>query len=414
VKRWSTFALSALGLGAVAAAAGFVTAACGWKDEAVEGPDAGDAGTSGDGFSGQPRAPCVANAGQIPNPECDNGDETQCSPTPTACDLSSCQAVNSTAAGCQAFTNNPTGGPLDFRMRRIILVAPGPLATESAQNVVVNSGVDMNEPQCGANPTGAQTGDFSWLLSLDTTALTAKTGGAPPCDIGNPTKGTPFQSCNPFTTGYCFVHKTVGSLPIAPVTVPMTKASDGTYGATIGTINIPIYFNDDIIVLPIKGGEMNGVKVSTDGNCIGSFNPNALQADCSNDYTACSLWKTDGSITGFITLEQADGVTVSLLNATLCAFLTSTPPAAQGQLAVCPRNASGNIDQSKLNTPGDYCSKTTPPAPGGCQDSFWLAATFAASAVKINDGAGVPDCLGTSDEDAGTPGGNDAGDAAAD
>jgi hypothetical protein len=417
MKRWSTFALSAVGLGAVATAAGFATAACGWKDEAVEGPAVGnDAGTSGGSeggvvYSGKAGAACAANPSQVPNPECDNGDETQCTGT-TTCDLASCQALNTTAAGCEAFTNNPTGGPFDFRMRRIILVAPPNLTTEAAQNTVVNSGVDINEPQCGAPAGGAETGDFSWILSMDTTAMTVTTGGAPPCDISNPTKVTPFPSCNPFTTGYCFVHKTLGSLPIGPITAPMTKAGDGTYGAAIGTINIPIYFNGGIIVLPINGGEMNGVKLSTDGNCIGSFNPQALQADCSNDYTACSLWKTDGSITGYITLEQADSVTVSLLNATLCAFLTGTPPKTQGALAVCPRDGSGNITAA-----GDYCSTTKSAAADGgtCHDAFWLAATFTASAVKINDGAGVPDCLGTIDEDAGgTPGGNDAGDAAAD
>ncbi len=390
MNGWTaTFALSAVCVGL--AGASFVsTTSCSWKDEAYEGPDGG--GNTGDAttvteagtFCGSAGQPCCLPLppGEVPHPECDDGDETQCKGT-TACDLSKCQAVSTTAAGCEALTTNPTTGPLNFRMRRIILVAPPNLVTQAAQNTVVNTGVSMNEPQCGSVPS--ETGDFSWLLSLDTTAMTVKTGGAPPCDITDKLADGGPDSCNPFTTGYCFVNKKVGSLPIAPVTAPITKNGD-TYSADgIGTINIPIYFQGSIIVLPINGGKMTGVKVSADGNCIGSFNPNALHDDCSDDYTACSLWKTDGAITGYITLEQADTVTVSLLNATLCAFLTGTPSATQGALAICPRDAN-----NKITAKGDYCSN--PQTPGGCQDSFWLAATFAASAVKINDGTNVPDC----------------------
>jgi hypothetical protein len=374
----------------------FVNTACGWKDEAIEGPAVnGDAGISGGAEGG------VVYAGQVPNPECDDGDEAECSKS-TTCNISSCQAVSTTA--CQALTTNPPGGPLDFRMRRIILVAPTNLTTLAAQNTVVNTGVDLNEPQCGAPDAGPQTGDFSWILSIDTTAKppTMTTGGAPPCDLSDS------PSCNPFTTGYCFVNKTVGTFSVKPVTAPITQASDGTYSAnSIGAINVPIYFNGSIIVLPINGGQMNGVKISPDGNCIGSFNPDALHADCSNDYTACSLWKTDGSITGYITLEQADGVVISLLNATLCAFLTGTPPASQGALAVCPRDPTTHA----ITAYGDYCSSPQAPAVDGgtCHDSFWLAATFAASAVKINDGTGTADCTG-----GGSTTVTDAGDAAAD
>ena len=64
----------------------------------------------------------------------------------------------------------------NFRMRRIILVAPKSLAQTAVQLGVVTNGVDLNEHQCGEEGTG----DFSWLLSFDTTANTLTTGGAPP------------------------------------------------------------------------------------------------------------------------------------------------------------------------------------------------------------------------------------------
>ena len=53
---------------------------------------------------------------------------------------------------------------------------------------------------------------------------------------------------------------------------------------------------------------------------------------------------------------------------------------------------------------------------GGCNDSVWLAATFAASAAKIFDGKGKVDgCSGASTGDAGTDAAPDgAADAATD
>jgi hypothetical protein len=64
-----------------------------------------------------------------------------------------------------------------------------------------------------------------------------------------------------------------------------------------------------------------------------------------------------------------------------------------------------------ITAKGDYCSTSN--MPGDCQDSFWLAATFAAAAVNINDGSTVPTCQGITDG-GGTDGGTDAGDASSD
>ena len=73
------------------------------------------------------------------------------------------------------------------------------------------------------------------------------------------------------------------------------------------------------------------------------------------------------------------------------AFLTGDS-AGTSLPGACQTDSSGNVIDK-----GNYCSTSNPPGPGGCQDSYWLAATFAASAVIINDGAGVPDCLGGGD-----------------
>jgi hypothetical protein len=54
------------------------------------------------------------------------------------------------------------------------------------------------------------------------------------------------------------------------------------------------------------------------------------------------------------------------------------------------KTTTGNCPANAFNM-GNYCS--SPPGPGGCDDSFWLAATFAASAVNINSGTGMPGCM---------------------
>ena len=82
---------------------------------------------------------------------------------------------------------------------------------------------------------------------------------------------------------------------------------------------------------------------------------------------------------GFITLKDADGVNVSAFQQSLCSLLTKS------KTARCPRDSAG-----KITLQGDYCSTTHSAC--GCRDSFWVAATFAASAVRINDGSGAPEC----------------------
>jgi hypothetical protein len=376
----------AVGLGiAGAAGAAVVFLACSGGDNPGKVPNQiinplPEAGS----YLGDAGAPCIGQAGTVANPECDNGTESLCAPSSPACDLSKCQETNTSAGSCGPMATNPPGGPWDFRMRRIMLVAPKTLATTTVQNSVVTNGVDMNELQCGETGTG----DFSWLIHMDPDAGTVKTGGAPPCDIPDNTGLTtaPFPSCNPYTQGYCFLNQQVGSIAVGPISTGMAKNSEGTWDApNIGSINIPIFYQNSIIILPINGGSVYGVKVSTDGNCIGQFNPLALNTQCSDQYLNCSKWLTDGTLTGYITLEQADQVDVLLLSRTLCVILENAAgvlPPDGGSISQCARDSSGHITGK-----GDYCSTTH--SPGGCQDSFWLEATFAASAVKING-----DCAG--------------------
>jgi hypothetical protein len=191
----------------------------------------------------------------------------------------------------------------------------------------------------------------------------------------------------------------------------VTSTDNLTWTATSsGTLNVPIFLNGDInnvIVLPISNATLHTFTVSPDGQCIGKFNPGALAADCSDSPDNCEKWETAGSLGGFITLEQADSVIVVDAGESLCVLVTGTAGTpGTDNFKHCART------DGKITATGDYCSTTT--SPGGCADSYWMAATFAASAVKINDGTGTPECNGGhTATDGGTdaaPTGDDGGD----
>jgi hypothetical protein len=244
--------------------------------------------------------------------------------------------------------------------------------------------VDLKLAQCGESGDGS----FSWLIRFDSQANTITTGGAPP-------------SSDPLGAGYCFVNLTLPSgLDLKPVTVSVTKNADGSYdSAPIAHVDIPIYYlavtPPQIIVLPVSGGAIKGLQFNSDGDCIGSLDTSALDNNCAeSDPTTCSKWRPHASIAGYITLEEADKVNVPLAGRSLCSLLTGNSS------ALCPRDSN-----NKITAKGDYCSTSN--KAGDCQDSSWLAAVFAASAVKITDGAGVQDCQGSGSGSG--SGGTDAG-----
>ena len=153
----------------------------------------------------------------------------------------------------------------------------------------------------------------------------------------------------------------------------------------IDSLYLPIFLNgslDDALFLPLHRVQLSSVHLSPDHACIGSLNRNALDSRCTHDEATCEKWKTDGAVAGFITLAEADSVDVLDLNESLCVLLTQT---SKGPDNKCARDAVGNIISK-----GDFCS--TSRSPDGCADSFWFGATFAASAVTVNDGSGDPNC----------------------
>ena len=160
------------------------------------------------------------------------------------------------------------------------------------------------------------------------------------------------------------------------------------------------------VVLPITGATVKQVTLSPDNNCIGTYNPNAITStdggamgSCTDDLTECDRWITGGSIGGYITLEEADQVYVPQLSESLCVLLTGDAKPIISSTNSMERLCGRTNGQITLK--GDYCSN--PAGPGGCGDSYWLAAAFAASAAKISTTRNQPDCMGVIAD-----GGNDA------
>lgn len=328
---------------------------------------------------------CEALPGELPRADCDDSEKI-CTPAP-GCAID--EALCGSKSTCLPIGDNTGKEVLDLRIRRLNIAAPAALASPFIQNTVVNSGIDLAQPACAEGGQGL----FTWILRVDKTANTLVTGGAPP-------------AADPLGQGFCFASFEIGGTKVTPITAKIELTGDTFKTVERQDVNIPIFLSEQLssaIILPIRDARIEDVTLSPDGNCIGAFNAAALDPACVEDRTLCSKWSTAGALGGFITLEEADAVKIrDLNNKSLCAFLASDAG------LVCGRDAAG-----KIVFKGDYCS--TDKSPGSCQDSVWLAATFAASAAKIFDGQGVVEgCSGATTEPADAGADADVSDAAAD
>jgi hypothetical protein len=363
----------ALGIGALAAAA-WVAIAC------TDDPHRRTSPAEALGGGGA----CAATPGTLPAPNCDISDN-KCEDRP-GCVID--EAKCGSKSTCLPIGDNKGKDVENFRIRRLNIATPEALAGPLIQDTVVTLNISLAAKECAEQGKGL----FTWLMQVDRKNNTLTTGGAPPPD-------------DPFGMGFCFARFDLGATKIAPITTKVAFEGDTFHSLEPQKLGIPIFIDqriESVIVLPITDVKVEGVTISDDGNCIGHLNTLALDQNCMDD-SLCEKWQTAGSLGGYITLEEADAVKIAVLNnKSLCAFLS-------GEIESCSRDGSG-----KITYQGDFCSKDK--QPGSCADSVWLAATFAASAAKIFDGAGtVPGCSGISTgTDAGKEGGTDAGSDAAD
>ena len=309
---------------------------------------------------------CPVLPGEFPPPDCE----------PTTANAAACGgggcAIDETRCGststCLPLADNQGRTVLDFRIRRLNIAAPATLAALEFATKVTIPTIELKNSECGEHGSDS----WAWLIRLDRANKTLTTGGAPP-------------SPDPFTSGWCFFNSVRSGVTIAPASeIPVRLDANGTVfqsGAT-AKLTMPLFVGGDpngLVLLPINDFAVRNVTLSDNDNCIGSYNPSALNAQCAEDPSTCSKWKTGGAMAGYISLEEADGIQVAAFGKTLCAVLTSEAGTK------CARDAGGAITSQ-----GDYCAATRSAC--GCRDSFWVAATFAASAVLINDGSSVPEC----------------------
>jgi hypothetical protein len=279
-----------------------------------------------------------------------------CSPT------AACGAVDDCCIGLVENAGQATFG---VRMAELDVARPAALATGVVASTV-GGDVQPNDAACNLSGTGY----FSWLLQFDTTASTLKTGGALP--VTNP------------ALGYSFVSTVIGSNMVGPVTYSgVTIGADGSFGTMPlqGKLYMPIYLDAQgmsVVVLPLLDPEIGTSTLSANRNCIGSYNAASLQPsmNCLADATT-PAFIDGGSISGLITIADADTVDVTVLGETLCVLIAGAMFSDQAApIAHCKKDASG-----AYLAMGDSCSQ----AGGTCKDSWAFAARFAASSIKINN-----------------------------
>lgn len=302
----------------------------------------------------------VAAGGAIAAAGCGGSDDTT-TPPPGDGDCAQIEPACQ-GGGCVALADNAGKTSFGLRMSQLTVTRPAALTTDIVDNIV-GGGVRMNLETCRLTGLGT----FNWLLQFDTTAGMVKTGGALP-------------RVNP-REGYCFLNDTFGGTAIAPVNIATTTDATGAMSAEIGDIQVPIF--EDLtasglpIILPLKGARVTQQVLSADNNCIGTYNAEGLlPVDRCLPSKDIPAFIDGATLEGYIILEDADQVLVADVNQTLCVLLGGTAAGDGGSPIRCKRDATGAIELK-----GDFCSTTQ--SAGGCQDSFMLGATFAASAVEI-------------------------------
>jgi hypothetical protein len=276
----------------------------------------------------------------------------------------SCTAADHACVGLVSNMGKSTFG---LRMTDLEITAPPALASGLVAGLV-GSAVELSLPACNQSGTGS----FSWLLQFNTTAGTLTTGGAKP-------------PASP-TDGYSFDMETISGTAIAPVTIQnVMPSSTGAFTTGAGQdINVPIFISTASVVLPIKAAVLTGT-LSSNNDCIGSYNAAGLQTSnsCSPSTTPpIPGFLTGGTLAGYITLADADGIQISTLGGSLCALLAGGIPVNQYTTTTAAGIVCAKGDGGGYLFQGDWCSTTN--AAGGCADAMQLTANYAAGSVTIN------------------------------
>ena len=263
-----------------------------------------------------------------------------------------------------------------LRMSELDVTSPMALTTGIVKNIV-GGAVGLDLASC--NLSGSAT--FSWLLQFDTTAMTLKTGGAKP--VTDATKGYAFDDEMIMQAGTNF--------HVQPITVMgVSPDATGAFTITAGQdLIVPIFLNatgTSVVLLPLHQARIKMGTLSSNNNCIGTYNAAGLDPanSCAPDATH-PQFIDGGKLDGYITLEEADTVIVSAISQSLCVLLSGnasmygmTQPGSS--VEVCKRDANKTIVYQ-----GAWCSTTNMAATATCADAEPFAGDFAASSVLINN-----------------------------
>lgn len=284
----------------------------------------------------------------------DNSATYPCTPTAPAC--------TKVTSDCIALADNSSATSYGLRIGQLEFVTPKAFSAGLIDSTIKSS-TTMNLGQCYLNGTGT----FSWLLYFSPSVGQLLTGGSKP--IADP------------TAGYCFVNEALSPYSVAPVQTAATVQMNGAFSASIkGPLIIPMYLTESAssyILLPLHELTIAGT-LSPDRNCIGQYNDETLKSQykCQPE-SGTFAFSNGGTINGYISLEEADEVSISSLGQSLCVLLSGNA-ATYGDgssPSKCKRDAMGTILFK-----GDWCSETND---ASCSDAVKIEAGFAASSVAI-------------------------------
>ena len=286
------------------------------------------------------------------------------------------QAVDKT---CVGLVSNAGQTKFGLRMSELDVTSPMALTTGIVKTTV-SGAVGLALPSCNLNGTGT----FSWLLQFDTTAGTLKTGGAKP--VTDPTMGYSFDD-EMITQGSQTFH-------VQPITYTgVTPDASGKFSITTGMdLIVPIFLNNagtSSVLLPLHQAILTNGVISSNNDCIGSYNAAGLDpANSCNPDSTHPQFIDAAALSGYITLEEADGVIVSAINQSLCVLLSGNATLygmtnAAG-VTVCSRYAAdAGANAGDIIYQGHWCSTTNMAASSTCADAEQLTGNFSASSVKI-------------------------------
>ena len=175
----------------------------------------------------------------------------------------------------------------------------------------------------------------------------------------------------------------MAAFDVSPITLSAPVDAACGFASSVGNVNLPIYQpgSGPIALLPLRSLRFHDAAVTPDHDCIGAFDVAALDPGngCA-PYPGQRPFTDGGSLDAYISLEEADAITVTLLSESLCVLLSGDAGQwAQGSGPMRCKRGAGNA----ILFQGDWCSATDQPATPGCADAVRFSGTFAASGVAI-------------------------------